>query len=64
MEKVIRKFSSFAEAEQADDEYYSNLSYDERLRILLRLVADYQAGFGGNPKGLERVYRIVKCDWR
>ncbi|HEX2932777.1 MAG TPA: hypothetical protein VHV54_23810 [Candidatus Binatia bacterium] len=38
MEKVVRKFSSFDEADNADDEYYRTLSGDEKLQILLELI--------------------------
>lgn len=34
MEKIIRKFSSFKEAEKADIEYWRNASYEERLNTL------------------------------
>ncbi len=36
---TIRKFSSFAEAEQLDNEYYASLSEVERLEILIDLRA-------------------------
>ena len=38
MEKVVRKFHSFDEADDADDEYYRTLSGDEKLQILLELI--------------------------
>ena len=38
MEKVVRKFASFAEEEEAEYAYYSKLSGDQRLQILLELV--------------------------
>ncbi len=34
MEKIIRKFNSFKEAEKADIEYWRNASYEERLNTL------------------------------
>jgi len=36
---TVRKFSSFAEAEEADNEYYASLSEVERLEILIGLRA-------------------------
>ena len=39
MEKVVRKFTSFKEAEAADDAYYASLTGDERLQIQLELLA-------------------------
>jgi hypothetical protein len=38
MEKVVRKFRSFNEADLADDEYYRTLSGNEKLQILLELI--------------------------
>lgn len=38
MEKVVRKFRSFDEADKADDDYYRGLSGNEKLQILLDLI--------------------------
>ena len=38
MEKVVRKFRSFDEADEADYEYYRGLSGNEKLQILLELI--------------------------
>jgi len=38
MERIVRKFASFAEEEEADYLYYSELSGEERLQILLELI--------------------------
>jgi hypothetical protein len=38
MEKVVRKFHSFDEADHADDEYYRTLSGNEKLQILIELI--------------------------
>ena len=38
MEKVVRKFHSFDEADDADYEYYRTLSGDEKLQMLLDLI--------------------------
>ncbi len=34
---TVKKFASFAEADQADNEYYASLSEVERLEILISL---------------------------
>ena len=47
-------FSSFAEAEKADHEFYRKLSGEQRLAILLELTKH-----ATQPR-LERVYRITK----
>ena len=38
MERVVQKFSSFDEADNADYEYYRTLSGNEKLQILLELI--------------------------
>ncbi len=38
MEKVVRKFHSFDEADDADYEYYRSLSGNEKLQMLLELI--------------------------
>jgi hypothetical protein len=38
MEKIVHKFRSFEEADDADYEYYRSLSGDEKLQLLLDLI--------------------------
>jgi hypothetical protein len=38
MEKVVKKFSSFEAADDAEYEYYRDLTGDEKLQILLELI--------------------------
>jgi hypothetical protein len=38
MEKIVRKFRSFEEADDADYEYYRKLSGNEKLQLLLDLI--------------------------
>ncbi|HBA40613.1 MAG TPA: hypothetical protein DCZ05_13010 [Deltaproteobacteria bacterium] len=38
MERVVQKFSSFDEADNADYEYYRTLSGNEKLQLLLELI--------------------------
>jgi hypothetical protein len=54
MEKVVRKFESWQAADEADLEYYAQLSGDEKLQILLELIAST------NPQEaiMQRVVRI------
>jgi len=54
MEKTIAVFSSFAEAEKADREFYRTFSGEQRLAILLELTKE------ATSRPLERVYRITK----
>jgi len=61
MEKVIKIFNSHSDAEKADRQFYKSLSCQERLNILLTLIARYQkAGPDETRTGLKRVYRVIK----
>jgi len=48
MERVVRKFESWQAADDADFEYYAQLSGNEKLRILLELIAANNPEDGGN----------------
>ena len=54
MEKAVRKFQSFEEAERAEDEFYRNLTNQQSLDIMVELVGRAQREAGGR---LERVCR-------
>ena len=58
MEKVARKFRSFAEADKAAREFYQSLLPEQRLEMLCDLIA------ASHPneinQRLERVCRIIK----
>ena len=58
MEKTVTKFRTFAEAEQADRDFYRKLSGKERLNILLELSKHEP------ERRLERVYRVSKLPLR
>jgi uncharacterized protein YdeI (YjbR/CyaY-like superfamily) len=58
MEKTARVFSSFAEADKAEAEYYRSLTPAQRLEILFQLVQSQQTD-EVEPR-LERVCRIIK----
>ena len=60
MRDVLRVFSSFREAEEADRALYASLSPQERLDMLLDLVARQRASMGEDAQRLERVYRVVE----
>ena len=38
MEKIVHKYASFEAADQADEDYYRELSGTEKLAILLELI--------------------------
>jgi hypothetical protein len=52
--KTVRKFRNFAEAEKADREFYKKLSGNERLQILVELLNQ------DPEQRLQRVSRIIK----
>jgi hypothetical protein len=52
-------FSSFEDAERADDEYYASLTPAERLDVLLGLISAYREAQGEAATRLERVYRVT-----
>ncbi len=58
MEKVGRKFRSFAEAEQAEREYYRSLTPQQRLDLMLDLIR--QSVPDEAFERFERVCRVVK----
>lgn len=58
MERVLRRFRSFEEAERAEIEEDMKMTPSERVRLLLELVA--QAYPNASEQRLERVCRIVK----
>jgi hypothetical protein len=57
VDKTVRKFRSFAEAEKADRQFYQKLTGNERLQILVDLLNH------GPEQRLERVSRITKLPW-
>jgi hypothetical protein len=58
-EKQVRVFRSFQEAEDADRPFYRSLTPQQRLDILLQMIAPH-----GPVTRLERVYKIVKFEQR
>jgi hypothetical protein len=60
VERVIRKFDSFEEAEHADADHYAALTPQERVNVLLYLVESYRQSLGETSERLERVYRVVE----
>jgi len=60
MEPLLAVFDSFAEADRADVEYYAALRPEERLEILLDLIARYRESLGEAAQGFERVHRVTE----
>lgn len=60
MDRVIQVFRSFTDAEEADEAYYAALSPQERVDVLLDLVASYRESLGEAAEGFARIYRVVE----
>jgi len=60
VQREIKRFRSFDEAEAADAAYYASLSPDERVDVLLELIAAHQEAVGEATQGLARVCRVVE----
>jgi hypothetical protein len=60
MERVVRVFSSFDEAEQPDAAFYANLTPQERLDVLLELIERHRSALGPSAQRFERVHRVVE----
>ena len=60
MEKVIRRFSSFEEADAADVKRDMELTPNQRLDLVMQLREQYYGD--AVHQRLERVYRFVKRD--
>jgi len=61
MEKTVRFFKSFAEAEAADKAYYQSLTPVQRLEILLLLRKRYQSQKDEPGGRLKRVCRLLNA---
>jgi hypothetical protein len=58
VEKVARKFRSFAEVDKSDREFYQSLLPEQRLEMLYDLIA---SSYPDEIKQrLERVCRVIK----
>lgn len=60
VDRIVRKFRTFEEAEQAEREDYRRMSPEERLEILLHLLAHPWQQSDAPSQGLQRVYRIAQ----
>ena len=59
MEKIVRVFASFAEAERADDAYFASLTPAQRIDHLLQICGTAWGDADGPAARLERVCRVI-----
>ena len=64
MDRVVRVFRNFEDADEADDQFYAELTPQERLDILLELIERHRSALGQAASRLERVHRIVELPRR
>jgi hypothetical protein len=64
MDRVVRRFSSFEEAEAAERTYYRSLTPNERIAILLELIASVTEALPEAEQRLERVCRVTRIGIR
>jgi hypothetical protein len=61
---VVQKFATFAEAERADRALYRSMSGQQRLDLLLDLIARHLEMQGEAPLRLARVHRVTQLPRR
>lgn len=64
MKRVVQMFSSFEDADAADDQFYADLMPEERLDILLELIERHRSTLGEAASRFERVHRIIELPQR
>lgn len=64
MEKVVRVFHSFEEADAADREYYRSLTGQEKLELMVDFLAAFRESEDESGERLARVYRVAQLERR
>jgi len=59
VERLVCVFSDAEEADRADAAYYGALTPEQRLDLLLTLIARHRESLGATAEGFERVCRVV-----
>lgn len=60
MEKVVRVFRSFEEADRANRAEYRRMTPEQRLDVMLEIIRAYTSDLDEASQGLARVYRVFK----
>jgi len=60
MDRVVQIFRSFEDADEADDQFYANLTPEERLDILLELIERHRSALGETASRFERVHNFAE----
>jgi hypothetical protein len=64
VESAVQVFTSFDDADRADDAYYASLTPSERIEILLDLIEQYRRSLGEPSERLERVCCVAQLSER
>lgn len=56
MQKVIKKFESFKDAEEAEIKFWASLSHEERMKIFFQIIAPKDP----NNATIQRCVRVLK----
>ena len=64
MDRVVQIFRSFEDADEADEQFYADLTPEQRLDILLELIERHRSSLGEAAKRFERVHRLVELSRR
>ena len=62
VEKTVQRFTSHAEADRADREYYRSLTPQQRVDLTLELVRQYRESLPPDEQRFKRVHRIVTLE--
>lgn len=60
MKRIARVFRSLREADEAEARCYASLAPEERLNILLEIIAGHRESLGEAAERFERVHRITE----
>jgi len=64
VDRVVQVFRSFADADEADDQFYAELTPEDRLAMLLELIERHRSALGEAANRFERVHRVVELSQR
>jgi len=60
VERLAQVSASLDAADQADEQFYADLTPQERLDLLLELIERHRSALGASAERLERVHRVVE----
>ena len=64
VDRTVQVFRSFDDAERADDQFYADLTPEERLDMLLELVERQRSALGEAAERFERVHSLTELSRR